>query len=213
LGDFIDGTGAPRTAMDQFRPWFAAIMISMTEMMKQGVRPDLGVGQIIESWGLKDDKPISGLEPMRVELDILRGLPDAAHEHMLKSTLDEVADPEKMESEYAEFLAAWRLGDVGKLEEIDAADETEWDRLMNKKLWRGRAAKWAQQIDETLAGDKPTMYVIGIGHLVGKGNLLQKLEKKGYQVEQLEAGTPGKKERGKDEGKKGRPALIPVVLH
>ena len=51
LGDFLNETGGPRAGMDQFRPWFAAIMISMTEMVKFGMRPgprgrrgDPGVG-------------------------------------------------------------------------------------------------------------------------------------------------------------------------
>jgi len=93
LGEFLASTGAPRVAMDQFRPWFAAIIISMTELIKQGARPDLGVGEVIEGWAVEDGKPVSGIEPLNVELELLKSLPKEAHEHMLNSTLDEVGMP------------------------------------------------------------------------------------------------------------------------
>lgn len=219
LGDFLAGTGAPRAGMDQFRPWFAAIMISMTELIKVGVRPDLGVGELVENWALKDEKPISGLESMKVELDLLKDLPQGAHEHMLKSTLEDVEDSDQMEKEFGKFIAAWRSGDVGALEKMDAEDDTKWDQLMQKKLVRDRDAQWMKQIEKELAGgDGGALYVVGLSHLIGEGSLLEQLAAKGYQVSQLKVAEPDKNQ-DKDpdpkqqEKKKKKPALIPVVLH
>ncbi|MGI9241109.1 MAG: TraB/GumN family protein [Verrucomicrobiales bacterium] len=208
LGDFLSESGAPRIAMDRLRPWFAAVMISMTEMIKEGMRPDLGVGEMVERWAAEDGKPIGGLEGMRVELELLAGLPEEAHEHMLAESLEDVGDMGKLGEEFGKFIAAWRDGDIEGLEEIDSEDsDGEWDRLVEKKLYRGRAAEWMDEFEKTLAGEEPTMYVIGIAHLIGEGNLRAVLEERGYQVEQLKRKKgERKKQRKRDE----KPALIPV---
>jgi uncharacterized protein YbaP (TraB family) len=211
LGDFLSAAGAPRGGMDQLRPWFAAIMISMTEMMKEGMRPDLGVGKIIEDWAAKDGKPITGLEGMRVELELLAALPEKAHEHMLAEALEDVADLEKLSKEFERFISAWREGDVGLLEEIDAGGVTDWDELMEKKLYRERSEKWIPQLEAALAGDQPTMVVIGVAHLFGEGNVLSALEAKGYKVEPFRAKKDGRKKNGRGKNPK-KPALIPVLL-
>ena len=207
LGDFLSSSGAQRGGMDRFRPWFAAVMLSMTEVIKLGGRPDLGVADTIEGWAVEAGRPVSGLEKMKVELDLLKGLGKQAHEHMLRTTLEDIADAEAMEQELDEFLEAWRSGDVARLEEMDSEDETEMDRKINKKLIRGREARWMGRLEKILAGDEPTVFVIGLGHLVGEGNLRERLEAKGYEVEQLK----GKKQKDGGDKKEKKPALIPVI--
>ena len=211
LDDFLSAAGAPRGGMNQLRPWFAAIMISMTEMMKEGMRPDLGVGKIIEDWAAKDGKPITGLEGMRVELELLAALPEKAHEHMLVEALEDVGDLEKLSKEFERFISAWREGDVGLLEEIDAEGATEWDELIAKKLYRERSEKWLPQLEAVLAGDQPTMVVVGVAHLFGEGNVLSALEAKGYKVEQFRSKKDGRKRKGREKNPE-KPALIPVIL-
>ena len=214
LGDFLESTGAPRASVDQFKPWFAAIMISMTELIKQGVRPDLGVADLVEGWALEDDRPISGLEPMMAEIRLLRGLPKAAHEQMLKSTLEEVADTDLMNERFGKFVAAWRSGDVETLEELDAEDDTKWDRLIHQKLILDRGKKWMRGLEKTLGGDVATLYVVGLSHLIGDGNLLEKLDAKGYEIALVEAaGQPQKSNQDRKNKKKKKPALIPVIWH
>lgn len=208
LGDFLSESGAPRTGMDRLRPWFAAVMISMTEMMKEGMRPDLGVGEMVERWAAEDGKPIGGLEGMRVELDLLAGLPEEAHEHMLVESLEDVGDMGKLGKEFGKFITAWRDGDIEALEEIDSEDsDGEWEALVEKELYRGRAAGWMDEFEATLDGGEPTMYVIGIAHLIGEGNLRAVLEERGYEVEQLKR---KKGERKKQRKREKKPALIPV---
>ncbi|MFT4550286.1 MAG: hypothetical protein ACI8XO_001431 [Verrucomicrobiales bacterium] len=215
LGDFLSDSGSPRAAMDSFRPWFAAVMISMTEMMKQGGRPNLGVGDTIEGWAAEAGKPWSGLEKMEVELELLQSMSKEIHEYMLKSTLDEVADADRMIEEMDEGLAAWRRGDTKTLVEMEEQDATEMDKQLERDLVRARGDKWLNQIEKTLAGDDIVLFSVGLGHLIGEGNLLSKLEAKGFEVSQLKAVAPkGKKPKQKDGDKKNKkPALIPVVLH
>ena len=48
LGKYLEGAGLPPTAMDGFRPWMAGMTISITEIMKMGGRPELGVDTFFE---------------------------------------------------------------------------------------------------------------------------------------------------------------------
>lgn len=212
LGDFLHASGAPRVGMDRLRPWFAAVMITMTEMMKEGMRPDLGVGEIIEGWALKDGREISGLERMEVEIEILAALPEAAHEYMLAEALEDVSDMEELGREFGQFILAWREGDVATLEEIDSEEAgSEWDELMDKKLYRERSAKWLAELEAALRGQEPTMYVVGLAHLLGEGNLRAALQDRGYRVEQLELRKGERKKKRARDKKPKKPALIPVL--
>ncbi len=61
-----------------------------------------------------------------------------------------------------------------------AADEELEELLLTK---RNRA--WIPAIVELLEGDENVMVVVGTGHLVGKGSVVQLLKKKGYRAEQM----------------------------
>jgi len=206
VGDLMESSGADPKAVDQFRPWFAAIMISMTETMKLGARPDLGISQNMQDRAVKDKKPMSGLDSMEDELDMFEKLPKGAHEYMLKTVVDQ---KDNVEKEFDEYVKAWRTGDVAKLEEDDEGTDPKWEKILDNVVITKRNDRWIKDVEKSLAGDESAMYVIGVGHLIGEGSLVERLKKKGFKVKQLGAKAAPKK---KDEKKKKKPKLIPVFL-
>jgi len=101
---------------------------------------------------------------------------------------------------------------VPTLEKLDAKENTEWDQLMHQKLVLDRGAKWIDGFEKSLAGNEGTLYVVGLGHLIGKGNLLERLTEKGYKIGQVKIAKPEKDGEEPPQEKK-KPALIPVSLH
>ncbi len=148
---------------------------------------------------------------MELEIEILAALPEAAHDYMLVEALEDVSDMEELGREFERLILAWREGDVATLEEIDSEEAgSEWDELMDKKLYRERSAKWLAELEAALRGQEPTMYVVGLAHLLGEGNLAA-LEGQGYRVEQLELRKGERKKKRARDKKPKKPALIPVL--
>ena len=202
LRKFLTDTGLPAEAMDGFRPWLAAMTLSITEMMKLGARPELGVDNYFEGKAIRDRKPVRGLETVDFQVGIFAGLEKAMQEKMLLSTLHEMAT---LEEDFPRMVEAWRTGDeeaVGKiiLESMKTVPELRRDVLDR------RNQRWVKQISAFMKEDKTFMVVVGTGHMAGKKGLLKLFERRGFRVERWHGEKPGK------PGKKAK-RFIPVGLN
>ncbi|MFP6874256.1 MAG: TraB/GumN family protein [Verrucomicrobiales bacterium] len=202
LRKFLKDTGLPAEAMDGFRPWLAAMTLSITEMMKIGARPELGVDTYFEDKAIRDHKPVRGLETTEFQIGIFAGLDKDMQEKMLVSTLREMAT---IEDDFPRMVEAWRTGDeeaVGKivLESMNAVPGLRRDVLDR------RNQRWVRQISAFMKGDQTFMVVVGTGHMVGKKGLLKLFQRKGFRVERWHG-----ERRDKPEKKTQR--FIPVGIN
>ena len=108
LGKYLKGVGLPTTAMDGFRPWMAGMTISITEIMKMGGRPELGVDTFFEERAVKDGKTVRGLETTEFQINLFAKLNKDEQEKMLGSTLKDMAS---VETDFPKMVKAWREGD------------------------------------------------------------------------------------------------------
>ncbi len=201
LRKFLTDTGLPAGAMDGFRPWMAAMTLSMTEMMKLGARPDLGVDNYFESKAVMDVKPVRGLETVDFQIGIFADLEKAMQEEMLLSTLREMAT---IEEDFPKMVEAWRSGDEEALGAIILDSMKTFPELRKDVLDR-RNQRWVKQISAFIKEDKTFMVVVGAGHMVGKRGLLRLFERKGFRVERWHGEKPEKAKKKK--------RFIPVGLH
>lgn len=202
LRKFLTDTGLPAEAMDGFRPWLAAMTLSITEMMKLGARPELGVDTYFEGKAIRDHKPVRGLETTEFQIGIFAGMEKDTQEKMLLSTLREMAT---IEDDFPRMVEAWRRGDeeaIGKilLESMNAVPGLRRDVLDR------RNQRWVKQISAFMKGDQTFMVVVGTGHMVGKKGLLKLFQRKGFRVERWHG------ER-RDKPKKKTRRFIPVGMN
>jgi hypothetical protein len=52
-----------------------------------------------------------------------------------------------------------------------------------RRLVSDRNARWTATLDQRLKGKGLTVVVVGVGHLIGKGSVPERLRALGYQVE------------------------------
>ena len=91
---------------------------------------------------------------------------------------------DKLETELPDFIKAWKNGDPAQLEKL-LDEATEQAPGLYKRLISDRNASWIPKIEQLLKENRNAIVVVGTGHLVGKDNVVQLLEKKGYKVTQL----------------------------
>ncbi|CAN5388884.1 TraB/GumN family protein [soil metagenome] len=173
--------GIPKGGMDRFRPWMVALTIAVMEYMKMGAQPELGLDLHFEKRAKADDKERRGLETMEFQIGLFTSLSDEEQLEMLQKTLAEV---DKMEEMVGGLLAAWKAGDTEKIEATLFAEAQKYEEIMDELIY-SRNKAWIGPIKEMLADGKPTMVVVGAGHLVGKGSVVDLLQQEGYSVEQM----------------------------
>ena len=95
------------------------------------------------------------------------------------------------------IIAGWHEGDIEKMNQILNADLEE-DPKVRELLLTERNHNWIPPIEEAIAGDTNTLFLVGAAHLVGEESVVDLLEKKGYEVKQRLPETPLEAESTED---------------
>lgn len=172
--------GIDPSLLNRFQPWFAAMTLVQLQLMKMGLAPTAGVEQRFTTRAVADKKPIHGLETVREQLGMLAGLPQKQQREFL---LYSIEDADRMAQEIDELLSAWRRGDSKALAKLLAEGFDEYPDLY-RPLTVDRNRRWLGQVESLLDDRDDYLVVVGTLHLVGKGSLIELLEKQGHRVVQ-----------------------------
>jgi len=175
--------GAPATAFDNFKPFFAALTLVTANAQKLGFTPESGAEATLTNAAKEAKKPIGALETVDYQLGLFANLSEADQIKMLEQTLDEL---DKAASVFKQMNEHWSNGDSEGMASLVNDLNAESPELY-KVLLTNRNANWANWIDQRL--DKPGVVFIGVGagHLGGKDSVQQMLAKRGIKSERLPA--------------------------
>jgi uncharacterized protein YbaP (TraB family) len=168
------------TMFDRFRPWLAAVSLSVIEIQKLGFDPQQGIDKHFYEKAKADGKQIVPLETVEFQLGLFTALSKEDQELFLKSTLEDI---NRFPEIFGDVIQSWKTGDAKKLEALLLKITKEYPALF-KKFVTDRNRAWLPQVEKLVQEGKPAFVVVGMGHLVGEGSLVDLLRKKGLKVEQ-----------------------------
>ena len=175
--------GAPPTAFDRFRPFFATLTLVMAKAQKLGFTGESGAEAVLTKAAKDGKKPISGLETIDFQMGLFANMSDAEQVKMLEQTLDELDQAAAM---FAKMNAHWTKGDsegmATLMNEMDAQSPAFY-----KALIVDRNANWADWIDKRLAKPGVVFVGVGAGHLGGKDSVQNLLRKRGIKSARVAA--------------------------
>lgn len=176
------GIGASGAALEPFRPWLAALQLSMGPLMKAGYDPASGVESKLKAAARGAGKPIRTLETLEQQIGFFANLPPAVELSFLMSALDEMDDgPVMLDA----LVAAWSAGDAEALDELMVAEmAADYPELHDALLVR-RNKDWAGQIQTLLAGEGVSLIAVGTAHLVGDDSVQAQLLARRIAVDRL----------------------------
>jgi uncharacterized protein YbaP (TraB family) len=180
LSERAAAMGVPPQALDQFKPWMAALTLTTLKLRQLGYDPRYGVDQHFTRKAQEQGKDIQGLESFEFQFNLFEQLPSGLQEQLLLQTLEEMTVIEK---QFESLIRAWIHGDGADLEKILLASFRGYPEIY-QRLVVDRNREWLGQIEKFLALSDTTMVVVGAGHLVGREGLVELLRAKGYGVEQ-----------------------------
>ncbi len=208
LQKYAKEAGMPEGALDGFRPWLSMMTITVMEMMKIGALPGFGVEKVLGDRAEKDGKNVAGLETIKEQLGVFVALDAKTQEKMLMETLEE---RKTMADEYPKMVKLWRQGNTREFMKLafDDLEDPEAKKFYERILFK-RNGNWIEPIEKALSGEENVMVVVGTGHLVGKGSVVDLLKKKGHKVRRVRVPAENEAEPKKPKPKKRD--LVPVAL-
>ena len=171
--------GVPVEAVEQMRPWLAALTLVVAPMMKEGYDPEKGADRQLELSAQSGNKIVKTFETPGQQLELFSSLPQQSEVAFLIQTLDEIAAGPK----YVDRMAdAWLAGDTGELEAMVLNGMKEDAPELYDALIVRRNLDWCNQIETVMKGAGTSFVAVGAGHLVGDQSVPAILAKRGFTV-------------------------------
>lgn len=167
--------GLPMTQFKQFKPWFIASILALSELAKLKVTPDRGIDVhfLKRATGKKEILELEGAE---TQFTVLNSFSDKEQELFLQYT---EKDLDRLGTDLDEMMAAWSSGDAKRLEELVLRPIKENPAVapIMKKLFDDRNKDMAAKVAGYLKTNKTYFVVVGAGHLLGENGLVSILGK------------------------------------
>jgi uncharacterized protein YbaP (TraB family) len=167
--------GVELAMFDQFAPWFAAEAISQLQLTQLGFQPEAGVEMYFMQRARSDGKSVDGLETVHDQISIFQNMPSDTQAEYLASSLEQAHDLSK---EVDSMVLAWQHGDIRWFEN-QLQTEFKQDPRLFQSVLGARNRKWVPKIEALLNEDTNYLVIVGTGHLVGVGSVLDLLKKDG----------------------------------
>ncbi len=182
--DLLARTGMTAASLQAMEPWFAALVVTLTEMSRMGLQPELGIDAHFAARAAAERKPTTGLETGAQQIAFLDGMSVAEQRQFLDEALTEAGKgPEAMQAVHR----AWREGDAATLWQQMALDMRASYPALYQRINVDRNDAWLPAIEARLSapdGDD-TLVVVGALHLLGKDGVVEKLRARGHAVERI----------------------------
>ena len=180
LSTILQALALPPSALDTMRPWLASITLTLFPLQKIGVDSNSGVDLSIKRLADARHEPVKGFETYEEQIKMLAELGDQDALDMVNQSLDAFNDTLK---DMAELEAAWRDGDVEKIDHLMRSQTTP---SLYARLIVQRNLKFANGIAKRLTAPGTAFVVVGAGHLAGADSVQAHLQKLGFTVQRLD---------------------------
>jgi uncharacterized protein YbaP (TraB family) len=160
---------------DRFAPWFVAEAISQQQLNQLGFQPESGVEMFFLRKARADGKKIGGLETAQDQIGLFETMSLDLQADYLVSSLEEGRELPK---EVDQMVGAWQHGDTHWFTTEFAREFGDEPQLYESVLV-ARNRKWLPKIEALLGEDQNYLVIVGAGHLVGRGSVLELLRKDG----------------------------------
>ncbi|MEM7697463.1 MAG: TraB/GumN family protein [Verrucomicrobiota bacterium] len=179
LLDYFSGRGIPAGSFERVKPSMVYLTIAQIEAARQGARPELGLEAQFYLRSKQDGKASSGLETVEYQLGQFDKIPLDSVRQLIARSIEEA---DAMGEELDKMITTWRTGDGEGLGTLVNEKMGEIEGVREALLVE-RNQNWVPAIIEALGKDTDVLFIVGAGHLVGDGSVIELLSEKGFEAE------------------------------
>ena len=172
--------GMAQGALEPYRPWLAALTLTVVPLIQAGYDPQSGVDRAIDAYGDAAGKTMRALETPEQQLNFFGGLSPELQREMLREA---IAESESVAAMIGAMSAAWESGDEDALTQAVVEDtRTEYPELY-QTLFVDRNNAWMEELTAEMDGAGVDFVAVGAGHIIGPDGLVAQFRARGYEVE------------------------------
>jgi len=165
----------------------SAVSISLTviELQRLGLGDaKSGVDQFYSSKTKEAGKDPFYLESLEEQISFLGQFNQADPNLIINANLDDLS---KLTTNWKTAVKAWREGDLATMGESLGGSSLQTDfPAIYQVLLTDRNNRWLEKIETMFESKEIELVLVGALHLVNKEGLIEQLQKRGYDVEQLD---------------------------
>jgi uncharacterized protein len=181
--------GLPIEQVSRMRPWMFTVVMAAIELQKLGISAE-GVDMHYFKQASGAGKKTGELESFENHLGFLTQLGAGHESEMIAQSIEEMDEtPEKLNG----LLAAWKTGDVAKLDELMLRELRAKYPSIFKALLTDRNRAWLPKLEELLKTPEIEFVLVGFGHIPGREGLLAQLRARGCTIEQIKVAATAKR--------------------
>ena len=174
--------GFPQGALEGYKPWLAALTLTLAPLVRAGYDPDSGVDRSIDAYGDAAGKTMRALETAEQQLTFFANLSPDMQREMLREA---IAESEDLPAMIGEMSTAWEEGDERALAHA-VVDETRADYPeLYQMLFLDRNNAWMTTLTHEMEGSGVDFVAVGAGHIIGRDGLAAQFRARGYRVERV----------------------------
>ena len=171
----------PAAALDRFKPWYAAVVLSSLPLLRAGYKLEEGVEIQLAAKAKETGKRQEALETAAYQLGLFDALPQAAQFAYLRQVVDNL---DQVTKQIDTLIGEWGEGDAEGLAQAMNAEES--DAGLTEVLLTRRNKAWAKWIGERMAKPGKVFVAVGAGHLAGPGSVQDQLAAQGLVSTRLQ---------------------------
>jgi uncharacterized protein YbaP (TraB family) len=178
FAEALASLGAPPAAFDQFKPFFASMMLSILQAQKMGKTGEQGAEAIITKAAKAANKPVDQLETLEFQLSMFDALPEAEQIKLLEYGAATMKDAPAL---FTRMTKLWNDGDAEGFAALINEMQSQSPAL-HEMLLAKRNATWAKWIENRMKTPGTVFVAVGAGHLAGKDSVQDYLAKTGIKT-------------------------------
>jgi uncharacterized protein YbaP (TraB family) len=176
---FTDSLGMPLALLNTVKPFFLTSMMLPSVLNCQPASWETSLTQLAQAKGTE----VKGLETVGEQLAFFDKIPYKDQAAMLVESLK---DSGKSKEEFRAMVDLYKQGDIEGIQKL-ITDQSAGIGKYDQLLVTERNNHWVPVIRKA-AGEKPTFFAVGAGHLGGTNGLIRLLRKAGYKVKPVVGG-------------------------
>jgi uncharacterized protein YbaP (TraB family) len=174
--------GFPQGALEGYKPWLAALTLTVAPLVGAGYDPDSGVDRSIDAYGDAAAKTMRALETAEQQLTFFANLSPEVQREMLQEA---IAESEDLPAMIGEMSTAWERGNEEALSQA-VVEETRTDYPeLYQTLFLDRNNAWMTTLTQEMAGSGVDFVAVGAGHIISSDGLVAQFRARGYRVERV----------------------------
>ena len=181
LTAYVEKFGLPMFMLQNMKPGMLMSTLELLEFQSRGFTPN-GVDVHFHQRAKADGKTIKAFETVEEQIGFIETMGEGEESEYVMLSL---SDLEKIDDDIESMISIWRNGRSADLVDLFVDDMEETTPGVYQSLLVERNYKWMPTLEAMFDDVDTELVLVGVAHLVGEDGLVQLLQAKGYQVEQL----------------------------